>query len=744
MRNGFLWSTLGVLLLAALLAAPGASAQNLLANGDFAKSDGKGGPAGWGFYPREGFVGASVRLAPKAFSGKPSVLMTTPDETQSLGLYAQPMPVADLPGEEILFTCYYRTEGAASTSLSLVGYLDSFLSQEWKTPYLQSETQVLPPQKNWTPFVWRFRWVPGVRELVPMFRLTGAGKLYLAAAAAQPYPPQVACKVVYGGAVEALPSRRLVQVEVTNRDTRAHNLQLSILAQGEKRKVDKSSPSTSLAAGQTASLRLNYDFDYRLAHVLTLTVQDPDSGMIYERREISTPGLIEATLAAPAFRSQLIETVPTPQLVVVGATNVVPALQAKLQVQAELVGVGGGAFAPVAGTEPPAFRLALPTPTLMAGDHVVRVSARLPGGEQVVDLPLSRLSPGLSAVAYDDSLRLWMGNRRIFPLGLYGINTPEDVTAAAAAGFNFVIASAQRASYEVSKAAHASNLAVVISSTSTNEGYWEHEQTKWGSDSACLGWLPYSRPDVRSYPADQVLGMYHEFTRLSPNHPVIEPLASPSLAEYYAGAADILMAWSLPVPNSPLRALGEMVDRLREYSRGRKPVWAVVQAMGGAAFRDEATGPQKTGRSPSPAEMEALAYVALVHGADGLVWYTFNSSEDTANTMALSNPDMWAAVTALQTRLRWLLPALLDGQRETLPPAAGGVLEMARWRYQEAVYVCAVNTGDRGLISPVPVGAPNATVQVMFEDREVKSDADGEVQDSFAPFGVHVYSVGGK
>jgi len=673
------------------------AAENLLPAGDFERSDGKGGVAGWGVYPSAGAPGGTLQQVKPGYKS-PQAVMLAEEETPGLfGLFSRPVAVADLPGREVLFSCYYRTEGDPGAHLSLIGYAEPFLAQEWKTPYLQSETQALPESKGWSLVTWRFRSLPGVRELVVIFRLTSKGKLYLDEVAMRPYPTEVACRVMSAGLVEALPKRRVVEVELTNRDPREKNLQVTALALGENRRPVQAGTNVRVAGERSRALRLNYDYDYQVPHVLRLTVQAADSGAVYEQRDFDVPGLVSAQIVSPAFRQTLMQSVPLPGLVVEGRTNLTRSLLGALEITAEVPGAPNGSFQPVKWEdERQRFRLEAPLPALMSGDHVVKVQAKLPQGTQTLDLPLRRLPPGLPEVGYDHRLRLWVRGNRVFPLGLYGMTDPGDVQVAAQAGFNFVVASSPRASYEMRAAAEKARVGVVVSASVAEESFWQHLQKKWGDSPSCWGWIPYSRPDMRAYHPGQVLALYDSISRTSPNYPILVPLASPSLAHYYAEAADILVAWSLPIPHSPLRALGEMVSTLREISGGTRPVWALIQAVGGGAFQDEPPGPQASGRPPTPAEMEALVYLALIHGADGLVWYTYNTSDagGSGGMLPSASPDLWATLAPLNLRLRWLTPVLLDGEREALPPAAQGAVEMARWRYKDGDYLIAVNTSE--------------------------------------------------
>lgn len=738
----------GLILLASVVGAialgGAVRADNLLVNGSFEKSDAQGKPDGWGAYPLPDTPGGSTKLISPGYQSPQAVVLSEEQSPSLYGLFSPPVPVADLPGEELLLTCYYKTEGTPNAEVSLVGFADPFLEKEWETRHLQVESQDIPPTPDWSLLSWHFRFLPGVREIVVLFDLEAAGKLFLDGVTLQPYPGEVTCKVRQAGVVEALPDRRLVEVELTNREVSEKKVQVVALALAPDRPSVQASSVVRLAGPRSQSVRLNYNYDYRQSHTLRLIVREEQSTTVYEQLDLPVPGLISARLVRPAFRASLMETLPTRSLVVSGRGNVSPELWRQMQISAQLLGTGRGEiFTQVDLPEDDEhFRLELPAPELLTGEHMVRVTAHLGAAEQTLDLPLRRLPPGPPQVGYDEHQRLWLNGQCLFPRGLYGIQSATDLQAAAQAGFNFVIVPSTRASYTVQKAAQEAGLAVVISTASMEESFWQHLQSKWGTSAVTLGWLPYSRPDLHNIAPQHVNDLYHLVRRVSPGHPVIETLASPSRAQYYTQAADILLAWSLPVPYSPLRMLGDMVEILRQPSAGLQPVWAVVQAAGSGTHRHPWLGRNKTGRPPTPAEMEALAYLALVHGADGLVWYSYNIPDSPgaqAYRLPQDAPELWAALPKLNLHLRWLAPVLLEGERETLPSAAEGAIQMAQWEYQGSRYIVAVNVTNRGLVTLLPLASPGSKAQVMFENRTLQADEAGEMQDSFTAYGVHVY-----
>ena len=737
--------TIPLLLVALALGAfgPPALAQNLLVNGDFTLSDGQGGAAGWAPYTFPGDTGGTARQVTPGYRTHSAVLLSETHATSIFGFFAQPVDASALPGPELLFSCYYRTEGDPGAQVSLVGFPGKFLPKEWASPYMQSEALYVPPAKDWSLLTWRFRALPGVHDLVLIFRLGGQGKLALSSCALRPYPGEVSVEVPQAGVVDNPPTRRQVALSLANAADKEKSLQITLLALAAGRPPVTVTATTRVPAGQTQPLRLTYAYDYHLAHTLRVLVQDAQNGDIYEQRDVPVPGLISAYFLAPAFRNMLLSGLPTPKLIVAGAANVAPEARGQLSVSAALMDAGSkNVFSP--GDAPAGqYRLELDTPALVSGEHLVRVTARLGAAEQVIDLPLHDLPAGAAQVGYDDHMRLWANGKPVLPRGLYGATSAADVQAAAAAGFNFVVAPSARASYEVQAAAAQTGLGVVVSAFSLQGDFWQRLQDKWAASPSALGWLTYARPDWRSLDPGEVTGLYDALGKFSPTLPIFETLASPSRGQYYAGGADILVAWSMPVPNSPVRALGEMVTALQQAGEGRKPVWAIIQAAGAGRYDDEHLGTGKPGRPPTAAEMNALAYLALVHGAQGLLWYSLDiSGYSGAQDYRLTRdaPDLWAAMPRLNLQLKWLAPMLLDGTREALPSVGG--IELARWKYAGGTYVIAVNPSERGAVMPLPAFAPGAHVQVLFEDRLLEADKDGALQDSFVPFGVHVYVVG--
>ena len=139
-----------------------------------------------------------------------------------------------------------------------------------------------------------------------------------------------------------------------------------------------------------------------------------------------------------------------------------------------------------------------------------------------------------------------------------------------------------------------------------------------------------------------------------------------------------------------------------------------------------------------------MTYLALVHGAKGLVYYGYDIPafpNTRAFKLAEDAPATWAQLPAMNRELQWLAPIILQGERRLLSTASKGDLHLALWDYDGGDYAVAVNTSDRDVVADFRLPDVEAQqLSVMFEHR-LLTRSDGTFQDSFAPHDVHIYSA---
>jgi len=264
------------------------------------------------------------------------------------------------------------------------------------------------------------------------------------------------------------------------------------------------------------------------------------------------------------------------------------------------------------------------------------------------------------------------------------------------------------------------------------------------------GWVPI--------PPAQIVAEYERLRVADPTRPVMldfgpkrsrDALKGPgpgdSLDDYpaYVRGADVVSFGVFPVagldrPDAAdfLWYVANGVDRLVKWTGGNEPVWNWI----------ECTHQQNPTAKATPAQVNSEVWMALVHGSRGLIYFVHQFQPRFNEWALLDDPEMLAAVTAINHQIRELAPVL---NSPTIPD--GGTvrssnpevpIDLMVKRRPEAMYVFAVGTRNRPArgsftLRGLPAGA---TAQVLGEDRRL-TIRDGQFDDDFSAYGVHIYRI---
>lgn len=161
-----------------------------------------------------------------------------------------------------------------------------------------------------------------------------------------------------------------------------------------------------------------------------------------------------------------------------------------------------------------------------------------------------------------------------------------------------------------------------------------------------------------------------------------------------------------------------------------KPIWVGVQAY---------KKPGADGRYPTPEEYRAQAYIAVIHGAKGLMWY---GGSVTGGMFLAPEEGHWDDLKKLVGELKEMSPVFM-GPAEPPPTVApeDAPISAAVRRAPDARFLLAANRG----LEPCEVtialpGVRDGAAPVRFEQRTVTIDR-GAIRDRFAPLAVHVYQL---
>jgi hypothetical protein len=207
---------------------------------------------------------------------------------------------------------------------------------------------------------------------------------------------------------------------------------------------------------------------------------------------------------------------------------------------------------------------------------------------------------------------------------------------------------------------------------------------------------------------------------------------------YYGEAmaqADIVSFDIYPVANDRPQVQGKLeyvargVARLREREAPGQRVWADI----------ETTGIYGRARV-TPAQLRAEVWMALVHGATGIVYFAHEWTGGFREDGIFRYPEIVAEVARTNATLRSLARAL-NG-----PGHAGGVVGGAPVaalvkESDGRLYVLAVAMSTAAATADFALpGIDDAEATVIGEDRSVAVH-EGRFADRFAGYGVHLYSL---
>ncbi len=291
------------------------------------------------------------------------------------------------------------------------------------------------------------------------------------------------------------------------------------------------------------------------------------------------------------------------------------------------------------------------------------------------------------------------------------------------------------------------------------------------TDKTILVWTQEDEPDNAQassgggydpcVPPATVVSLYQGMVRADPTRPVFLNLgqgvanddwvgrgsvcsdAGRVLLDYpkYVQGGDIISFDIYPVNDTSSSVHGNLwlvakgVDRLRQWTEGKKPIWNWI----------ETTDMNGTGNGPTPAEVRAEVWMSIVHGSMGIGYFVHVFTPSFIEAGLLADGEMTDAVKAINAEIHDLAPvlnssSLTDAVRVDSSNANAPVDAMVK-RQGGATYLFAVGMraeATRATFTISSVGS--ALAEVLGESRSV-AVTGGSFSDDFDPYGVHLYRI---
>ena len=374
---------------------------------------------------------------------------------------------------------------------------------------------------------------------------------------------------------------------------------------------------------------------------------------------------------------------------------------------------------------------------------------------------------------FDEDGMLHIDGKRKFIIGAYHIPTTENpFYTLATNGYNYVRAGNLSELNE----AHKNGLFTWVNTGSVSkenkEGDTERIQdlvNNFKDHPALLCWEMEDEPaftwnsaEARILPS-QMQETYHLIKQLDPEHAIITnhgPVNLIATLQQYNSCTDLVACDVYPVIphgikptyaiypdglqgdllNPYISQVGEYVEKMKKVVHHSKPVFMVLQGFAWEMLKEKSERDATMILYPSYKESRFMAYNAIVHGANGILYWGTNYTPQPSPFM-----DDLYKVTRELAAMQDVLVARSTGLNismdyHELGYSVDAGIELICKKVEGITYVLAVNSDK----NPVKVSfngfSAFSSASVLKESRVIKVE-QGKLMDYFEPFDVHIYML---
>jgi len=251
---------------------------------------------------------------------------------------------------------------------------------------------------------------------------------------------------------------------------------------------------------------------------------------------------------------------------------------------------------------------------------------------------------------------------------------------------------------------------------------------------ALLGWYLVDEPEgIGKADPRKTLELYQLVKKIDPSHPCSLVIMSPKAASNFKDCADVIWTDPYPIPSKPASIIGPHTTACLN-AIAPKPLWVVPQAFDQSVWR---TGKVKEIHRPTPEEEHCMTYLALVHGAKGILFWAHTASK----YYIRDYPDHWEAMKKIAGELKLLTPVLLTPNSKIQVAVEGSGIDWMLKEMSGALYLLAVNKDPKPTaVSFTLPDVDKFQAEELFQSRRLAIE-DGSIKDEFKPLEVHVYKL---
>ncbi len=380
------------------------------------------------------------------------------------------------------------------------------------------------------------------------------------------------------------------------------------------------------------------------------------------------------------------------------------------------------------------------------------------------ELPVYVLPPAPYEVTFDHRRVCYVDGKPCFPLGIYHMqpavftnyvrpeaqqfglpntNWRQGLSDVKAQGFNTVIHAWSQPSDVFLREAGELGLAIITEgATFTDRAGFVELRERANRQQKVLMWYGVDEP-YQPHQTELSRRFYSDARVIDPHRPVGTAIGIIAGISPVLDSLDVVMPdyYDIRYNNGILsRDLADYAVWLAETKRiaevAGKPVWSVPQAFAGGDDPKSVMWLE-----PTPEQLRCQAYISLVKGATGLLWYAYFTGEKLPGSQRghwyLPDSPLWDYFGKLNAEVARFAEVLVRSEASANIEWSDPRLQSRSWTCNGKPYLIAVNPTTETLFCHL-ADPPGREARIWSEDRKQKSQS-GSFSDTFDPYAVHIY-----
>lgn len=328
---------------------------------------------------------------------------------------------------------------------------------------------------------------------------------------------------------------------------------------------------------------------------------------------------------------------------------------------------------------------------------------------------------------------IMLNGERFFPLAMYNVWPTNQLQTVADAGFNSVqlYDPDQETLDSYLDACESAGLKAMVYPCGSVEDCTEANivtQVNALKDKpAMLMWYLIDEPANQALSPTTIKARSDLVKSLDPNHMTMQSHAGTGSYSSYKDSADVHSPQIYPIEKQTGSVLqnAEWIDICRFNTEDIDPIFPALQAFMNWGWP----------RLPTKAELKVMSYLSIIHGAKGIIYYTYYGSQ----FLMTDNPAWWIDVAEVATQLNGLIPTFLSDDHVSQATASNTNIHILTKDVGGKRHILAANASSGAVEGVTIANLVDGAYTVVGETRS-ETASSGSFSDDFTGYQVHVYT----